>query len=220
MDGLTLLLVAALLLVATYCYTRRVARLAAHTDRLSLLAADLRAGGAGHVGGRGRVEGDVRVDVMTDRSSCVGVCSSPRLQVMYWFRLGLDNGQQLTLAGECDQASARAAVAAIRLWGDMWAGASTVTIHLTRPGDTVANTRLGEQVEDCQTKHGVRLELKYEEEDAGPAGGRDLAMQLLRGGGVGQEEEGWHNTNLRMVHNTIHQLVDHTDRLSKHFFEL
>ena len=85
---------------------------------------------------------------------------------------------------------------------------------------TLANTRLGEQVEDCQTKHGVRLELKYEQEDAGPAGGRDLAMQLLRGGGVGQEEEGWHNTNLRMVHNTIHQLVDHTDRLSKHFFEL
>ena len=74
--------------------------------------------------------------------------------------------------------------------------------------------RLGEN------KSKKELELKYEEEDGGPAGGRDLAMQLLRGGGVGQEEEGWHNTNLRMVHNTIHQLVDHTDRLSKHFFEL
>ena len=47
MDSLTLLLVAAVLLVVTYCYTRRVARLAADTDRISLLAADLRAGGAG-----------------------------------------------------------------------------------------------------------------------------------------------------------------------------
>ena len=136
---------------------------------------------------------------------------------MYWFRLGLQNGQQVTLAGDCQQAGARTAVAAIRLWGEMWAGADTVTIHL-HCGDT--NSRLMEQVEDCQTKYGVRVMVKLEEEEGRQAGGRDLATQLVSGGGVGQQEEGWYNNNLRMVDNTIHQLVDHTSRLSQHFFQL
>ena len=220
MDTTSLLLLLGLLGAAVFVYRRRVRkRLAAESERLSLLAADLRAGGAGLVGGRGRVEGEVRVDVMTDRSSCVGVCSSPVLQVMYWFRLGLENGQEVRLAGESGQAGARAAVAAIRLWGEMWAGADRVTLHLTSP-DTTTNPRLREQVEDCQTKYGVRVVVKVEEEEVGQAGGRDLALQLLSGGGVGQQEEGWYNNNLRMVDNTIHQLVDHTGRLSQHFFEL
>ena len=219
MDTTSLLLLLALLGAAVCMYRRRARKRLAESERLSLLAADLRAGGAGLVGGRGRVEGEVRVDVMTDRSGCVGVCSSPSLEVMYWFRLALDNGQEVRLAGESGQAGARAAVAAIRLWGEMWAGADRVTLHLSSP-DTSSHPRLREQVEDCQAKYGVRLVVKVGEEEVGQAGGRDLALQLLSGGGVGQQEEGWYNNNLRMVDNTIHQLVDHTGRLSRHFFEL
>ena len=88
--------------------------------------------------------------------------------------------------------------------------------------DSTTRKRLEEQAEDCQNKFGVRVSLQYgQEQGAGRTdGGRALCDQLLAGAGVGQAEEGWHNTNLRMVNDTVHQLVDHTTRLQTHFFEI
>ena len=82
--------------------------------------------------------------------------------------------------------------------------------------------RLEEQAEDCQNKFGVRVRVQYDQEQGagGGDGGRALCDQLLAGAGVTQAEEGWHNTNLRMVNDTVHQLVDHTTRLQSHFFEI
>ena len=224
---LYLVCVAAVLVLSVLIYRRRrrpgQRREEDQTARLALLAADLRAGGAGLVGGRGRVEGEVRVDVMSDRASCVGVCASPGLQVIYWFRLGLDNGHQVRLGGDSGQTTARTAVAAIRLWGEMWAGASSVSLHLAPLTQSRDRARISQQAEDCETKYGVRVSLHYDQEGqegGSEGGGRDLALQLLAGGGVGQQEEGWYNNNLRMVDTTIHQLVDHTGRLAKHYFEL
>ena len=88
--------------------------------------------------------------------------------------------------------------------------------------DSTARMRLEEQAEDCQNKFGVRVSVECDQErGAGTTdGGRALCDQLVAGGGVGQAEEGWHNTNLRMVNDTVHQLVDHTTRLQSHFFEI
>ena len=141
---------------------------------------------------------------------------------MYWWRVVMGNGHSVTIPGlATDNVPARAAVAAIRLWGNMWSNADTVIIHLDTLEDDLVKRRLKDQVEDCQNKFGVRVRLVDgdsggEQED----GGHDLCVQLLGGGGVGQHEAGWHNTNLRMVGDTVHQLVDHTSKLSSHYFEI
>ena len=94
----------------------------------------------------------------------------------------------------------------------------------------LARTRLEEQAEDCQNKYGVRVRLRFEEpgdgdgadgEDGGEVGGaRELADQLIAGEGAGQQAQGFHNSNLRIVDNVVFQLVDHTSKLSKHYFDL
>ena len=90
----------------------------------------------------------------------------------------------------------------------------------------LARTRLEEQAEDCQNKYGVRVRLRFEEPDDGGAdggevgGARDLAEQLIAGEGAGQQAQGFHNSNLRIVDNVVFQLVDHTSKLSKHYFDL
>ena len=89
--------------------------------------------------------------------------------------------------------------------------------------DTSSKRRLEEQVEDCQNKYGVRVVIRYNDTatdvDTGD-GGHDLCVQLLGGGGVSQHEDGWYNTNLRIVRDVVHQLVDHTNKLSSHYFDL
>ena len=103
----------------------------------------------------------------------------------------------------------------------------------------LAKRRLEEQAEDCQNKYGVRVRLRYEQPDhggqgaggggagGGGAGGqgagggaRELADQLIAGEGAGQQAQGFHNSNLRIVDNVVFQLVDHTSKLSKHYFDL
>ena len=89
----------------------------------------------------------------------------------------------------------------------------------------LARTRLEEQAEDCQNKYGVRVQLRFEEPGDGAAGGevggaRELAEQLIAGEGAGQQAQGFHNSNLRIVDNVVFQLVDHTSKLSKHYFDL
>ena len=90
----------------------------------------------------------------------------------------------------------------------------------------LARTRLEEQAEDCQNKYGVRVRLRFEEPgDADGGGGevggaRELAEQLIAGEGSGQQAQGFHNSNLRIVDNVVFQLVDHTSKLSKHYFDL
>ena len=94
----------------------------------------------------------------------------------------------------------------------------------------LARTRLEEQAEDCQNKFGVRVCLRFEgpghradvaDGDGGEAGGaRELADQLIAGEGAGQQAQGFHNSNLRIVDNVVFQLVDHTSKLSKHYFDL
>ena len=58
---------------------------------------------------------------------------SPAAQVMYWWRLTCDNGHTTTLTRDRENIMARAAVASIRLWGEMWAQADSVNIHLLAP---------------------------------------------------------------------------------------
>ena len=107
---------------------RRQTKKEAIDRRVAGLAADLQAGGAGRAGGGGRVEGEVAVYVLASESGvCAGVCVCPVLQVIYWWRLSLSNGE--AVAGE-RVTQARAGAAAIRLWGEMWAGADRVTLHL------------------------------------------------------------------------------------------
>ena len=94
----------------------------------------------------------------------------------------------------------------------------------------LAKRRLEEQAEDCQNKFGVRVRLRFEQPDhagQGNAGGqgagggaRELADQLIAGEGAGQQAQGFHNSNLRIVDNVVFQLVDHTSKLSKHYFDL
>ena len=94
----------------------------------------------------------------------------------------------------------------------------------------LAKRRLEEQAEDCQNKYGVRVRLRFEQPDhggqgdaggAGVGGGaRELADQLIAGEGAGQQAQGFHNSNLRIVDNVVFQLVDHTSKLSKHYFDL
>ena len=93
----------------------------------------------------------------------------------------------------------------------------------------LAKRRLEEQAEDCQDKYGVRVRLRFEQPDhggqgdaGGGAGGgaRELADQLIAGEGAGQQAQGFHNSNLRIVDNVVFQLVDHTSKLSKHYFDL
>ena len=93
----------------------------------------------------------------------------------------------------------------------------------------LAKRRLEEQAEDCQNKFGVRVRLRFEQPDhgGGGAGGqgagggaRELADQLIAGEGAGQQAQGFHNSNLRIVDNVVFQLVDHTSKLSKHYFDL
>ena len=98
----------------------------------------------------------------------------------------------------------------------------------------LAKRRLEEQAEDCQNKYGVRVRLRFEQPDhggqgAGGGGGggqgagggaRELADQLIAGEGAGQQAQGFHNSNLRIVDNVVFQLVDHTSKLSKHYFDL
>ena len=91
----------------------------------------------------------------------------------------------------------------------------------------LARTRLEEQADDCQNKYGVRVRLRFEEAasgeggDGGDGGGAgELAEQLIAGEGAGQQDQGFHNSNLRIVDNVVFQLVDHTSKLSKHYFDL
>ena len=63
------------------------------------------------------------------------------------------------------------------------------------------------------------MEIKYNNINTND-GGHALSSQLLGGGGVGQHEEGWYNRNLRIVGDVVHQLVDHTSKLSSHYFDI
>ena len=190
---------------------------------LNSLAADLISGGPGLVGGTGRVEGKVEVQVRGDSSGAVGVCLCRQLHVMYWWRAVGKNGHALLLNGSKDVSGgdrvARGAAAAIRLWGSMWEQADRVDIFMPAIENEKVRRKVEEQAEDCQNKYGVRVGLIFEETEGG-AGARELADQLLAGRGAGQVDEGWHNSNLRIVDRVVHQLVDHTDRLAKHYFDL
>jgi len=182
--------------------------------RVSRLADDLRDGGAGLVAGVGRVEGVVHVYIQTNQEACVGVCVCSSIQVMYWWRLAMENGHSLLVPGTADSITARAAAAAIRLWGNMWSQADRVVLFLDNISDSESRTRLSEQAEDFQNKYGVRAELKYNNINTSD-GGHALSSQLL-----GQQEEGWYNRNLRIVGDVVHQLVDHTSKLSSHYFDI
>ena len=194
---------------------------------LELLAEDLRAGGPGSVGVMGRVEGKVEVQIRGNTSGAVGVCLCRSLNVMYWWRAVGKNGHSLFLSGVNEASDnnsvtgndilAHGAVAAVRLWGAMWEKADRVEIFLPEIENEKVKRKLLDQVEDCQNKYGVRVVVAFE----GRGGGaQDLAEQLLSGRGAGQVDEGWHNMNLRMVDNVVHQLVDHTDKLARHYFDL
>ena len=202
------------------------------------------AGGPGRVGTLGRVSGLVEVQVLllhllllllpqvrSTSSSAVGVCCCPDLSVMYWWRAEGKNGHSLLLGGELGGAEvgARAGAAAMRVWGALWEGADRVEVTVVGVEGELARTRLGEQAEDCMNKYGVRVRLCFSEGErgagagageAGAGGARLLADQLIEGRGTGQQAEGFYNMNLRIVNSEVYQLVDHTSKLAKHFFDL
>jgi len=209
-----------ILLITAYIYKSKLKQKQTEVERrVSRLADDLRDGGAGLVAGVGRVEGVVHVYIQTNEDACVGVCVCSSIQVMYWWRLAMENGHSLLVPGTADSITARAAAAAIRLWGNMWSQADRVVIFLENIRDSESKTRLSEQIEDFQNKFGVRVEIKYNNINTSD-GGHALSSQLLGGGGVGQHEEGWYNRNLRIVGDVVHQLVDHTSKLSSHYFDI
>jgi len=227
-----LLLTLGALLITLYIFRSHIKQSTPLGQRsgLDMLGEDLRSGGPGLVGGVGRVEGKVEVHVRGNSSGAVGVCLCEALNVMYWWRAVGKNGHSLLLAGSSEKGDdsvgsgidvgdiiARGAVAAIRLWGSMWEKADSVDIFLPVIENEKAKRKLIEQVEDCQNKYGVRMGIVFESRDGGA---QALADQLLSGRGAGQADEGWHNMNLRIVDQIVHQLVDHTGRLSKHYFDL
>jgi len=197
-------------------------------QREALLAESMMAGGPGRVGLLGRVVGPVLVEVRGNSNGAVGVCFCGQLNVIYWWRAVAVNGHSMLVGDSLGSAevSARAAAATMRLWGKLWEGADKVEVRVEGVHSDLARTRLEEQAEDCQNKYGVRVRLRFEEPgDADGGGGevggaRELAEQLIAGEGSGQQAQGFHNSNLRIVDNVVFQLVDHTSKLSKHYFDL
>jgi len=187
--------------------------------RQQILAESMGAGGPGRVGTLGRVAGPVVVEVHGAEARGVGVCLCPQLQVIYWWRVEGSNGHSLLLEGGGNvEEVARATVATIRLWGEQWTGAEKVEITVVGEVGDKGRSTLGDQVEDCQTKYGVQVVVGYGLGGDGGAG--QLAGQLMSGRGTGQQDEGWYNNNLRIVGGQVYQIVDHTSKLSRHYFDL
>jgi len=197
-------------------------------QREALLAESMMAGGPGRVGLLGRVVGPVQVEVRGNSNGAVGVCFCGQLNVIYWWRAVAVNGHSILVSDSVGsmEVSARAAAATMRLWGSLWEGADKVEVRVEGVHSDLARTRLEEQAEDCQNKYGVRVCLRFEEPGDGDGadgevgGARELAEQLIAGEGAGQQAQGFHNSNLRIVDNVVFQLVDHTSKLSKHYFDL
>ena len=81
-----------------------------------------------------------------------------------------------------------------------------------------------DQAEDCQNKYGVRVIVKFDDDEVDKkqdekTGARDLVNQLVTDGGVGQGKEGYSNVNLRVVDDQVVQLVDQSDLVEKHYFD-
>ena len=111
---------------------------AAHLARLTRLAGEL-----GGWRAEGRLSGRVEVAVEADGGAAAAVCLCRDTSAVYWWRLGSDNGH--ALAGRLSPA--RAAAAAVRVWGGMWAsGAESVTIHIPGLAGDTEQARLSEQV--------------------------------------------------------------------------
>jgi len=196
------------------------------SQREALLAESMMAGGPGRVGLLGRVVGPVEVEVRGNSNGAVGVCFCGQLNVIYWWRAVAVNGHSVLVSDSVGstEVSARAAAATMRLWGGLWEGADKVEVRVEGVNGDLAKRRLEEQAEDCQNKYGVRVRLRFEQPDHGGqgagGGARELADQLIAGEGAGQQAQGFHNSNLRIVDNVVFQLVDHTSKLSKHYFDL
>jgi len=188
------------------------------------LAADLSAGGPGFVvppgrrGPCGRVSGKIQVLVRGKPSCAACLCLCSELKVMYWWKMTAENGHSVLLPSSESEAVSRAAIASLRLWGEMLGDADKVTVMASGIQGTL-KTRVEEQMGDCQNKFGVRIVIE-EWEEVNEGGASRLLNQLIGGSGAGQDAEGWHNSNLRVADNTIYQLVDHTGSLKNHFFEL
>jgi len=195
-------------------------------QREALLAESMMAGGPGRVGLLGRVVGPVQVEVRGNSNGAVGVCFCGQLNVIYWWRAVAVNGHSILVSDSVGstEVSARAAAATMRLWGSLWEGADKVEVRVEGVHSDLARTRLEEQADDCQNKYGVRVRLRFEEAASGEGGdgggAGELAEQLIAGEGAGQQDQGFHNSNLRIVDNVVFQLVDHTSKLSKHYFDL
>merc|ERR1719270_1893469 len=189
------------------------------SQREALLAESMMAGGPGRVGLLGRVVGPVEVEVRGNSNGAVGVCFCGQLNVIYWWRAVAVNGHSVLVSDSVGstEVSARATAATMRLWGGLWEGADKVEVRVEGVNGDLAKRRLEEQAEDCQNKFGVRVRLRFEQPDhgGGGAGGggvggqgagggaRELADQLIAGEGAGQQAQGFHNSNLRIVNNVV-----------------
>lgn len=178
----------------------------------------------GH-GSLGKLTGKVELEIGGQSNGSAAVCISRDLNVMHWWRATGENGTNLL--GNCidgGEVTARSIVAAIRLWGKWWESAESVTINSSSVTSSKMKTFVTEQLEDCQNKYGVRViwreHSNYFDRDLQELrdGGQELVQQLVRGEGVGQEGQGLHNINLRVMNGNIFQLVNHNNSLDKHYF--
>jgi len=183
----------------------------------------------GGVGSLGRVAGRVEVEVRGGSSGAAAVCISRDLNVMYWWRATGINGHNLIGdMGNIGERTARAVIATTRLWGQAWQHAEEVFLYSNCVSCPKLRLLAKQQLEDCQNKYGVRI--RWTEEGAQGAdgglptvradGGRELVNQLMEGRGAGQSSDGFYNINLRVMDESVFQLVDHTSKLTQHYFSI
>jgi len=179
-------------------------------------------GGHGNIG---KLSGRVELEIGGQNNGSAAVCISRNLSVMHWWRATGENGNNLL--GNCIdgcEVTARSIVAALRLWGKNWEKAEIVIINSSLVTSSKMKNFVTDQIEDSQNKFGVRI--IWNEDDnyfntdspTNNRGGQELVQQLVRGDGAGQDNQGLHNINLRVIDGIIFQLVNHNNSLNKYFF--
>jgi len=182
----------------------------------------------GGVGSLGRVAGRVQVEVRGGSSGAAAVCISRDLNVMYWWRATGVNGHNLIGdTGDIGERTARAVIATVRLWGEAWGYADEVCLFSNSVNCPKLRLLARQQLDDCQNKYGVRIRWMEEggdqgghEQDQGERGGGRELVQLMAGLGAGQSNDGFYNINLRVMDESVFQLMDHTAKLKQHYFHI
>lgn len=206
----------------TIAFIRKYVRYQENQQEIMKLRQSLIHGGHGS---QTKFTGSVEMEVGGQMNGSAAVCISRDLNVMHWWRATGQNGTNLL--GNCvssEEVTARSVVAALRLWGQGFEEASKVTIHSSLVTESKMKNFVLDQLGDCQDKFGVRVVWEQHSdyfnqlEQDQLRGGQELVQQLVRGDGAGQQDQGLHNINLRVMNGSVFQLVNHNSKLNKHYF--